>query len=161
MGAILYLLVTGVEPPDAATSSAFAQTVGAARTAAGSALPDDIRAILTKSLDPDPNSRYASMNDMKQAIAALAASGKYSATTFNLAFYLSNLLKKEMESEALDRDKELKLNVAPYIDTPPPAAQDAMYHTAPIPTEKPMFGAMHEEPKKSKAPLAIAAGVVI
>src|SRR3954452_3576397 len=70
MGAILYLLVTGVEPPDAVTSSAFAQTVGAARTAAGSSLPDDIRAILTKSLDPDPNGRYASMSDMKQAIAA-------------------------------------------------------------------------------------------
>jgi len=159
MGAILYLLVTGVEPPDAATSSAFAQTVGAARTAAGSSLPDDIRAILTKSLDPDPNGRYASMGDMKQAIAALAASGKYSATTFNLAFYLSNLLKKEMEGEALDRDKELKLNVAPYIEAPPQpaahAAASAELNTAPI------FGAMTEEPKKSKAPLAIAAGVII
>ncbi|HJW93382.1 MAG TPA: TonB family protein [Thermoanaerobaculia bacterium] len=161
MGAILYLLVTGVEPPDAVTSSAFAQTVGAARTAAGASLPDDIRAILTKSLDPDPNGRYASMSDMKQAIAALNANGKYSATTFNLAFYLSNLLKKEMEGEALDRDKELKLNVAPYLDAPPAPKSDPSYHTAPIPIEKPMFGAVQEEPKKSKAPLAIAAGVIV
>jgi protein TonB len=158
MGAILYLLVTGVEPPDAVTSSAFAQTVGAARTAAGSSLPDDIRAILTKSLDPDPNGRYASVGDMKQAVAALNASGKYSATTFNLAFYLSNLLKKEMEGEALDRDKELKLNVAPYLDAPQPVAPPAPaadLNTAPI------FGAHAEPPKKSKAPLAIAAGVIV
>lgn len=159
MGAILYLLVTGVEPPDAVTSSAFAQTVGAARTAAGSSLPDDIRAILAKSLDPDPKGRYASVGDMKQAIAALNASGKYSATTFNLAFYLSNLLKKEMESEALDRDKELKVNIAAYVDAPPPppqpVAQPAQsFNTAPI------FGGV-EEPKKSKAPLAIAAGVIV
>jgi len=161
MGAILYLLVTGVEPPDAATSSAFAQTVGAARTAAGSSLPDDIRAILTKALDPDPNGRYASIGDMKQAITALNASGKYSATTFNLAFYLSNLLKKEMESEALDRDKELKLNVAPYLDAPPqPAAHAAAAPPADLNTA-PIFGAHAEPPKKSKAPLAIAAGVIV
>lgn len=162
MGAILYLLVTGVEPPDAVTSSAFAQTVGAARTAAGSSLPDDIRAILAKSLDPDPNGRYASMGDMKQAIAALNASGKYSATTFNLAFYLSNLLKKEMEGEALDRDKELKLNVAPYIEAPPQPQQQAA-HAAPAPAaaSASMFGAVSEEPKKSKAPLAIAAGIIV
>ena len=159
MGAILYLLVTGVEPPDAVTSSAFAQTVGAARTAAGSPLPDDIRAILTKSLDPDPNGRYASMGDMKQAIAALAASGKYSATTFNLAFYLSNLLKKEMESEALDREKESKVNIAAYVEAPPQPARPVA--AAPVATESPMFGAHAEEPKKSKAPLAIAAGVLV
>jgi TonB family protein len=160
MGAILYLLVTGVEPPDAATSSAFAQTVGAARTAAGSSLPDDIRAILTKSLDPDPNSRYASMGDMKQAISALAASGKYSATTFNLAFYLSNLLKKEMEGEGIDRDKELRLNVAPYIDAPPPQPVVAREAAAPATQAAPLFGGV-EEPKKSKMPLAIAAGVIV
>jgi len=160
MGAIFYLLVTGVEPPDAVTSSAFAQTVGAARTASGSTLPDEIRAILTRSLDPDPNGRFASMNDAKQAIAALAASGKYSATTFNLAFYLSNLLKKEMESEAIDREKESKVNIAAYVE-PPPAPRAVPAAAAPAATETPMFGAMIDEPKKSKAPLAIAAAVIV
>ena len=67
---------------------------------------------------------------MKQAISALANGGKYSATTFNLAFYLSSLLKKEMESEAADREKEAKVNVAPYVETPrttpgPPSAAPA------------------------------------
>ena len=53
---------------------------------------------------------------MKQAISALSNSGKYSATSFNLAFYLSTLLKKEAESENIDREKESKVNVAPYLE---------------------------------------------
>src|SRR5439155_12350126 len=117
MGAILYLLVTGNEPPEAVTTSAFANTIHAAKTAAGAPIPEDIRMLIHKSLNIDPAARFASIGDMKQAISALAHGGKYSATTFNLAFYLSNLLKKEMESEALDREKEMKVNVATYAET--------------------------------------------
>jgi TonB family protein len=152
MGAILYLLVTGSEPPDASTSSAFAQAVRAAKTPSGQPVPDDIRAILDKSLSLDPNARYASIGDMKQAISALAHGGKYSATTFNLAFYLSNLLKKEMESEAIDREKESKVSVAPYLEAAPVAAAGAV----------PMPQPASSEPRKSKMPLlAVAAGVVV
>src|SRR6184192_1776446 len=115
MGAILYLLITGEEPPEALTTSAFAQAVGAARTMSAHDMPSDIRAILEKSLTIDPAARYATMTEMKQALSALAHGGKYSATTFNLAFYLSNLLKKEMESEAIDREKESKVNVAASV----------------------------------------------
>jgi len=82
----------------------------------GAAVPDDIKPILDKSLNLDPAMRYGSVADMKQALSALTNSGKYSATTFNLAFYLSNLLKKEFESEAVEREKETKVNVAPYVE---------------------------------------------
>ncbi len=116
LGGIFFLLVTGHEPPEAAAVSAFGQTVRAARTIGGQPLPDDIRAILDKSLTIDPERRYESVAAMKQALASLANSGKYSATTFNLAFYLSTLLKKEMEGEALERDKESKTNVVPYLE---------------------------------------------
>src|SRR2546427_279077 len=100
MGALMYLLVTGDEPPDAVSGSAFTQTVGVAKSMAGQPIPDDIRGILEKSLAPDRGMRFASISDLKQALSSLAHSGKYSATTFNLAFYLSNLLKKEIEGEA-------------------------------------------------------------
>ncbi len=153
MGALLYLLVTGVEPPDATTASAFMQAVGAAKTPAGTPIPDDIRAIVNRSLSIDPSMRYASMADMKQAISALAHGGKYSATTFNLAFYVSNLLKKELEGEAVERDKELKVNVAVYAEAPASSA---------APAASPMFAsATGSESAKSKAPLAIAAAVII
>lgn len=161
MGAMLFLLVTGQEPPDAATASAFVSSVRAAKTMAGEPIPDDIRIILDKSFNLDPSMRYASIGDMKLAISALAHGGKYSATTFNLAFYLSNLLKKEMESEAADREKESKVNVAPYFEAPKPAVIPiAAAATAPVPTPEPAMFAT-AEPKKSKLPVAIAATLVI
>lgn len=162
MGAILFLLVTGQEPPDAATASAFAAATRAARTMMGAPIPDDIRVILDKSFNLDPSMRFASVGDMKQAISALANGGKYSATTFNLAFYLSSLLKKEMEAEAADREKETKVNLAPYLEAPrvtpsPGPAAVAVPEREPAPF---MFSAA-EEPKKSKLPMAIAAAVVL
>jgi len=113
MGAILFLLVTGHDAPDAAHVSAFSQHVRGTKTMTGEPIPDDIRALLEKSLAIDPARRFASIGDLKQALSALAHSGKYSATTFNLAFYLSNLLKKEMEGETVDREEESEVNVAP------------------------------------------------
>jgi TonB family protein len=155
LGAVLFLLITGQEPPDAATASAFGAAVRAARTSTGAPIPDDIRVILDKSFNIDPSMRYATMADMKQALSALAHGGKYSATTFNLAFYLSTLLKKEMEAEALDRDKESKVNLAPYLEPPramaPPPERDAT----------PMFLGGQEQASKSKAPMFIAAAVVV
>lgn len=167
LGAILFLLVTGQEPPDAATASAFMSAVRAGKTMTGAPIPDDIRVILDKSFNIDPSMRYASAGDMKQAISALANGGKYSATTFNLAFYLSSLLKKEMESEAADREKEAKVNVAPYLETPkaspsPVAAPAAMSTgTGSGVFAAPTFGAVAEPKGKSKLPLAIAAAVVL
>lgn len=159
MGAILFLLITGSEPPDAATASAFMSAVRAAKAFSGVEIPADIRAILDKSLTLDPATRYASMADMKQAISALANSGNYSATTFNLAFYVNNLLKKELEGEALDRDRESKLNLAPYLEAPAPAPMPVAATPAPMPS----FASASPEPPaaKSKAPLAIAAAVGI
>jgi len=156
MGAMLYLLVTGAEPPDGLTASAFTQAVKAAKTMTGAPVPDDIRVIIEKSLSIDAAPRYGSIADMKQAISALSTSGKYSATTFNLAFYMSNLLKKEFEGETVDRDKEMKVNVAPYVEAPPLATAPAAAAAA----SAPMFGAVEEKPK-SKAPLAIAAVVIL
>jgi len=155
MGALLFLLVTGQEPPDAATASAFGAAVRAAKTMTGAPVPDDIRVILDKSFNLDPSMRYQSIGEMKQAISALAHGGKYSATTFNLAFYLSSLLKKDMEAEAVDREKETKINVAPYLEAPKQAAVSAPAAYAPSTVD---FTAATEE-KKSKLPMAIAAGV--
>jgi TonB family protein len=158
MGAILFLLVTGQEPPDAATASAFVAAVRAAKTLTGTPVPDDIRVVLDKSFNIDPSMRYASMGDMKQAISALAHGGKYSATTFNLAFYLSNLLKKELESEAADRDKEAKVNVAPYLEAPKPAAAPAPVFQQ---SAAPMFASAEPPKSKSRMPLIAAAALVL
>ncbi|MEA2328614.1 MAG: eukaryotic-like serine/threonine-protein kinase [Thermoanaerobaculia bacterium] len=148
LGAILYLLVTGVEPPDAVTGSAFAQTIRASKTFSGQPLPDDLRAIIEKSLAIDPAARYATIGDMKQVLSALVHGGNYSASTFNLAFYLSNLLKKELEGEALEREKESRVNAAAYADVP-------------VASVTPMPASSDDAPAKSRMPLYAAAAVVV
>jgi TonB family protein len=153
IGAILYLLVTGSEPPEAVSTSAFANTIHAAKTPVGQPIPEDIRGLIHKSLNIDPAVRFPSVADMKQAVSALAHGGKYSATTFNLAFYLSNLLKKEMETEALDREKEAKVNVAAYADAPS--------HPAPAIVTEPSMAAYEEAPRKSRGGLIAAAASVV
>jgi TonB family protein len=159
LGAILFLLVTGQEPPDNMTASAFTAALRAARTTTGNPVPDDIRVILDKSFNLDPAMRYGSVGDMKQALSALANGGKYSATTFNLAFYLSNLLKREMEVETTEREKEAKVNLAPYLEAPRPAP--APLPADHVPSPAPFAAHADTVPKRSKAPLAIAAVVVL
>ena len=154
MGAILYLLVTGNEPPEATTTSAFANTIHAAKTVTGQPIPEELRTLVHKSLNIDPAVRFASVSDMKQAISALAHGGKYSATTFNLAFYLSNLLKKEMEGEAIDREKEAKVNAAAYAET-----VNAPVAVAPTPIA--MTSPFHQEKPKSRMGLIAAAAAVV
>lgn len=168
MGAILFLLVTGQEPPDALTASAFGSAVRAAKTMTGEPVPADIRAILDKSFNIDPAMRYDAMSDMKQALSALVSSGNYSATTFNLAFYLTTLLKKELDDEAAEREVEAKVNIAAYAvaeapapvaaPAPTPRAAAAPAPSAPAvasPLSAPAFAK-----KKSRAPLAAVAAIV-
>lgn len=152
VGAILYFALTGMEPPDATSTSAFAASIRAAKTMGGTPIPDDINTLLVKSLNLDPGVRFASVGDMKQAISALTSGGKYSATSFNLAFYLSNLLKKELEGEAIDREKESKVVIAPYVDAL--AAPAEIFMPA-------MLAVSAPAPSKSKAPVAIAAALAL
>lgn len=157
LGAVLFLLVTGQEPPDATRTSAFTHAIRAGKTMGGEPLPDDIRSIIEKSLNIDPAGRFASPSDMRNALSALSASGKYTATSFNLAFYLSSLLKKEMEAEAGERQREAALNVAPYLE-----ASEASVPAAPLAAE--ILAPVLADPasaKTSKAPVAIAATVVL
>jgi protein TonB len=156
LGAILFLAVTGHEPPDAMSTSAFAAAIRGAKTMTGAPVPDDIKPILDKSLNLDPAMRYASVADMKQALSSLTNSGKYSATTFNLAFYLTSLLKKEFESESIEREKETKINVAPYID----ALAEPAPPITPVASVAAAVSAS-SAPRRSKMPMAIAAAVAI
>lgn len=150
LGTILFLAITGHEPPDPMSTSAFAAAIRGAKTMTGSAIPDDIKPILDKSLNLDPSMRFASAFDMHRALSALINSGKYSATTFNLAFYLSTLLKKEFEGEALEREKESKTNVAPYVESA----------EAPVAPHESASG-QATATGKSKMPMAIAASLLL
>ena len=146
LGAILFLLVTGNEPPDPLSISAFTHAVRAAKTMSGQPVPLDIRTILDKSLTLDAAARYPSIADMKQALDSVA--NKYAATTFNLAFYISTLLKKELEAESIDREKENRVNAAAYTAAAEPAP----------PVEMPIAIAA---PARRRAPMVLAAAIAL
>lgn len=120
IGAILFLVLTGEDPPDAGNAAAFADAFSRAKLMTGEVIPPEIRSILQKALSPDINSRYGTASDLRKELATLLHGAKYAPTTFNLAFYLHSLLKKEFEGETLERERELKVNPAMYA--PPPSA---------------------------------------
>jgi protein TonB len=117
VGAILYLVTTGAEPPDPSNHIPFEEAIKSARMMNGEPLPDDIRSIVARSLAIDPSGRYGNVVEVRQALSVLVHGGRYSATSFNLAFYLSNLFRKEIESESLERERESKIDVAALLAT--------------------------------------------
>jgi TonB family protein len=186
IGAVLYLVITGEEPPDSASGTPIGIALSKATLMQSEEpLPADIRAILDKAMASDPAVRFPTAGDVKQAITDVLSAGNYAPTTFNLAFYLHNLLRKEMEGEAVEREKESKVNAEPYLKEieeektaaakPRPAAPPARaaapapvpVPAAPEPPEPPPLSAPalsasgETSSGKSKAPLIAAAVLVV
>ncbi|HVR42566.1 MAG TPA: TonB family protein [Thermoanaerobaculia bacterium] len=124
IGATLFLALTGRPAPDPGEPAALGRAIREAVLMFDEEpIPDEVRPILETSLAPDPGGRYGSADELHQALAKLVAGGRYAPTTFNLAFYLHTLLKREMEEEAEQRKEEERVDPAPYLErtreTPP------------------------------------------
>jgi TonB family protein len=161
VGAILYLLVTGEEPPEP-TGNILGAIQSAKLHGKSDPIPADIRTILEKAMQPDPANRYASASDLRQALDKLLNGGEYSPTTFNLAFYLHSLLKKEMEVETHERQQEASVDVATYLQAAAAPAPVTASHRDLPPIEVPFGSSMleHHEASKSKMPLVAAIAAV-
>jgi serine/threonine-protein kinase len=87
-------------------------------------LPEPLGTLVRKALAADPDSRHGSMGEMRQAVDALLFSGDFAPTTFNLAYFVQTLFRKEMEweTEALEEERD-----ADYGEFQPP----------PVPSEEP------------------------
>jgi TonB family protein len=167
IGAILFLTLTGEAPP--------AQKAGSALEDArlmfdDEPIPADLMPILRRALASDPAERFGNLTELHQAIQKLVAGGLYAPTTFNLAFYLHTLLKKEMEIEAGERKAESDVDVAALIEQkrleekaavePRLAAEDSSA-PRPAPISSPLSGGRSPEEGRSKAPLIAAAIIVL
>lgn len=157
LGALLYLVLTGSEPPDPLDAH-YADKIAAAKSlVAGGPVPADIMPILKKATELDPSKRYPSATELRGAISPLVNGGSYTATTFNLAFYLSSLLRKELDGEAADREKEAKIPLAPYLEDMTPAAA-----VGAAPAARPAApAAAAPSETKSRMPLIAAAAVAV
>lgn len=151
-GAILLAMLTGATPPleNAAGSVAGAQLFGH-----GEALPGDISAVLKTALASSPEARYETAGSLRRELGKLLFSGRYSPSTFNLAFFLTNLFKDQIAQEQAKRDIEAGMNPRSYPKHAPAVERP------PRPVVLPRFGARpfeSEEPAPKKRP---SAGILI
>jgi TonB family protein len=109
--AILVAMLTGAPPPlDPAPALA-----GELKLFGGEeAVPADIAAVLKVALAESPENRYETAGALRRELGKLLFSGKYAPSTFNFAFFLTNLLKSEIAAEQAHRKEESGWDASRY-----------------------------------------------
>jgi len=123
LGAILYELLTGERLP-APTPEGYGALIDAALLPnEGTPLPPAIVGLLKKSLAPR-DQRITDPVTWHKTLSKLMIDGQYSPTTFNLAFFMHNLFRDEIERESkeVEAEKRLELPQRPAAPAPIPVA---------------------------------------
>jgi TonB family protein len=132
LGAILFELLTGAPVP-AMPASGFGPLIDQAVVAAdGGNLHPDLAALLKRSLAPR-DQRVGDVVAWHKTLAKLMADGQYNPTTFNLAFFLHNLFRDEIERETQELETERTQAIQIPVQAPTPAAAPAASAAAPSP----------------------------
>ncbi len=126
LGAILYELLTGERLPAPTPDGYGALLDAAVLPNEGTPLPPAIVGLLKKSLAPR-DQRIADPVAWHKTLSKLMIDGQYSPTTFNLAFFMHNLFRDEIERESREVEAEKKLELpqkpaAVPVPVPAPAA---------------------------------------
>ncbi len=110
LGAILFELLTGEQLP-AASAEGFGAKIDAAVLANdGTPLPAPVAALLKKSL-VGREQRIADAMTWHKTVSKLMIDGHFSPTTFNLAFFMHNLFRDDIERENQEIQAEKKLEL--------------------------------------------------
>ncbi len=114
LGAILFELLTGTALP--AAPAQRKEAIDNAHMAYDEEpVPEDIKALLARSLADRPEERFSSASDFKKELDRLLYGGAYSPTTFNLALFMDRLFRSEMETEDRALAAEGAVDVTPYL----------------------------------------------
>jgi TonB family protein len=166
LGAILFELLTGERLP-AGTPETWATAIDTASLPnEGTPLPAPVAALLKKSL-VGRDQRIADVATWHKTLSKLMIDGRYSATTFNLAFFMHNLFRDEIERENQEIQAEKKLDLpkpkpAP-VAAPAPAAAETR-EVASVRNDATLSGTRSQSaPPKSKTGLwiGLAAAVLV
>ena len=133
LGALLYELLTGERLPAGAPGGYDAAIDQAMLANDGTPLPDPVAALLKKSLAPREQ-RIADAVTWHKSLSKLMIEGQYSPTTFNLAFFMHNLFRDEIERESQEIQAEKNLDVRQHVAAATAAAAVA---AAPAPVAAP------------------------
>lgn len=116
LGVILYELLTGQRLP---LSSNYEAAIASATLGIDdSPVADELKALLRKSLTT-VDQRVVDVVTWHKALSKAMFEGQYNPTTFNLAFFMHNLFRDEIERETHEIEAEKSIEV-PRL--PPPAA---------------------------------------
>jgi TonB family protein len=121
LGALLYALLTGERLPATPADNYAALIDAAVLPGEGTPLPEPVAALLKKSLAPREQ-RIADAATWHKTLAKLMIDGSFSPTTFNLAFFMHNLFREEIERESQEMQAEKKLDLPQRPAAPPPVA---------------------------------------
>ncbi|HXO21028.1 MAG TPA: energy transducer TonB, partial [Thermoanaerobaculia bacterium] len=125
LGALLFELLTGSRLPAGIAPDGYGPAIDAATVANdGAPFPAAVAALLKKSLAPR-DQRIADAVTWHKSISKLMIDGHYSPTTFNLAFFMHNLFREEIERESREMQAEKKLAVTGRAAVAPAAAAGA------------------------------------
>jgi len=108
LGAILFELLTGESLPAPTPEGYAARIDHATLSNEGTPLPPAIVGLLKKSLVPR-DQRIGDAATWHKTLSKLMIDGQYSPTTFNLAFFMHNLFRDEIERESQEIQAEKKL----------------------------------------------------
>jgi len=128
VSALLYESLTGRPPaPGAAAAGVDGATLGTD----GAPVPEPIRELLRRGLAPDPARRERDLAAYRHAVSSLVYGGPFTASTFNLAFFVQQQFERTIQAEKRERESEEQLGVprpAPgpaRPAAPPPGAPPA------------------------------------
>ncbi len=125
LGVILFELLTGEKLADAPAEALSTRIDAAVLANEGTPLPAPVAALLKKSLVPREQ-RLADAMTWHKTLSKLMIDGHFSPTTFNLAFFMHNLFRDEIERESQEMQAEKKLELPPRPVAPTaPAAGTA------------------------------------
>ncbi len=142
LGAILLELLTGHPVPTDADLSATIDN--AELSSEGTPLPDDLKRLLKQSLTT-ADKRIGDVITWHKSLSRMMFEGQYNPTTFNLAFFMHNLFRDEIEKESreIEVEKTMELQLPPAAPVAAAAAAGAAAAAAPV--KAPTFGSMSSE----------------
>lgn len=135
LGVMLFELLTGRPlPPPGADGYASVIDQGVLATE-GTPIPAELNQLLKKSLVPRAD-RIPDAVTWQKALNKVMFEGQYNPTTFNLAFFMHNLFRQEIEREnqEMEVEKTLPVPVVAQSTPPPPVASPSGAATVPIST---------------------------
>lgn len=117
LGVVLFELLTGKPLPPAPAEGYAAVIDQGILAAEEEPIPEALRSLLKQSLVPR-GERIADVMTWHKTLSSWMFESEHNPTTFNLAFFMHNLFRQEIESETQEIEAEKTLPI-PVVKTPP------------------------------------------